>query len=119
MYLIKVESSFSAAHNLNDYHGTCERLHGHNWRVEAVFAYRMLEKSGKAIDFTKAKAQLKAALADFDHAYLNKVKALKGVNPTSENIARFIYGRIKKLNHHIDSVSVWENEGSCATYSKK
>ncbi len=118
MYEIKVKTDFSAAHNLKDYKGKCEKLHGHNWVVEAVFAYDSLKADGMAIDFRDAKRLVKKATEKFDHSYLNKVGGLKGVNPTSENVARHIYDSVKKKNLRIKSVSVWENDRSCATYSK-
>lgn len=118
MYEIKVKTEFSAAHNLKNYKGKCEKLHGHNWVVEAVFAYGSLKADGMAIDFRIAKRLVKKATEKFDHSYLNKVGALKGVNPTSENVARFIYDSVKKKNSHIRSVSVWENDRSCAVYSE-
>ena len=55
MYEIKVKSSFSAAHNLRNYRGKCENLHGHNWNIEAIFAYKSLSKDGMAVDFKEAK----------------------------------------------------------------
>ena len=116
MYEIKIRSSFSAAHNLRNYHGKCENLHGHNWKVEAVFAYDMLDKDGLAVDFKDAKSMLKKVLEEFDHSYLNKTGAFKRVNPTSENIAKFIYDKLQDKDRHIYSVSVWENDNSCATY---
>ncbi len=116
MYEIRVRANFSAAHNLKDYHGKCEHLHGHNWLVEAVFAYRTLDKSGLAIDFRIAKAALKNITESLDHSYLNKLKFLGGKNPTSENIAKFVFDRLKKKIKTLKSVSVWENEGSSATY---
>lgn len=119
MYEIKVKTDFSAAHNLKDYHGKCERLHGHNWFVEAVFGYKTLAKDGMAVDFKIAKGILKDAISDLDHAYLNELKSLKGINPTSENIAKFIFDRVKSKNKNIRSIAVWENERSCAVYSEK
>jgi len=116
MFEIKVKANFSSAHNLENYHGKCEKLHGHNWIVEAVFAYESVDKDGLAIDFRLAKEQLKNILEGLDHAYLNELKILKGMNPTSENIARFIYEEIRKKNKAIAHISVWENESSCATY---
>lgn len=116
MYEIKIQSSFSAAHNLRNYRGKCEKLHGHNWKVEAVFAYGSLDKDGLAIDFKDAKAMLKDVLKGLDHSYLNEEGDFKDINPTSENMARFIYSALKKKDEHIKSVSVWENENSCATY---
>jgi 6-pyruvoyltetrahydropterin/6-carboxytetrahydropterin synthase len=116
MYEIKIKSSFSAAHNLRNYRGKCENLHGHNWNVEAVFAYPSLDKDGLAVDFKDAKAILKEVLSAFDHKYLNETGFFKTANPTSENMAKFIYDELKKKDSHISSVSVWENENSCATY---
>ena len=118
MYEIKVRSHFSSAHNLENYHGKCEKLHGHNWNIEAVFNYKDLDKDGIAVDFRDARGALKDILEGLDHSYLNELKILKGMNPTSENIARFIYSELKKKNGKIKSVAVWENESSCATYSE-
>lgn len=116
MYEIKIQSDFSAAHNLRNYHGKCENLHGHNWKIEAVFAYKSLGKDGMAVDFKEVKGLLKATLEKLDHSYLNKFGIFKKLNPTSENIAKFIYEDISKNNKNIALVSVWENESSCATY---
>jgi 6-pyruvoyltetrahydropterin/6-carboxytetrahydropterin synthase len=118
MYEIKVKANFSSAHNLRDYRGKCEHLHGHNWVVEAVFAYRSLGAGGMAVDFKDAKRLLTGAIGELDHSYLNDLLHFKKTNPTSENIAKFLYSRIKKHNKRIRSVSVWENENSCATYSQ-
>ncbi|MDD5496577.1 MAG: 6-carboxytetrahydropterin synthase QueD [Candidatus Omnitrophica bacterium] len=117
MYEIKIKASFSSAHNLKNYHGKCERLHGHNWVVEAVFAYGELDKNGLAIDFRKAKALLKRVTDRLDHGYLNDIPFFKRSNPTSEIIARFIYDSLKKKNKNVKQISVWENESSCAVYS--
>ena len=96
MYEIKVKTDFSAAHNLKNYHGKCEHLHGHNWVVEARLVYKALGSDGMAVDFKKAKRTLNEAVGSLDHAYLNEVRDLKNINPTSENIAKFIYDRVKK-----------------------
>jgi len=118
MYDIKVRASFSAAHNLKNYHGKCERLHGHNWAVEAVFSYESLGKDGMAVDFRIAKAALKEVVEKLDHSYLNELKILKKINPTSENIAKFIYDGVKKKIGDLKSIIVWENENSCAVYTE-
>lgn len=116
MYEIKIKTSFSAAHNLRNYRGKCEKLHGHNWIVEAHFAYKSLGKDGIAIDFREAKRILRGVTERLDHSYLNELEILKNINPTSEKIAKFIYGALKKKNRNLKSVSVWENEDSSATY---
>lgn len=118
MFEIKVKGNFSAAHNLRNYKGRCERLHGHNWVVEAVFRYKALGENGLAIDFKLAKNALGSSMEELDHSYLNELAFFKKVNPTSENIAKFLYDGIKKEINNISSVSVWENENSCATYAE-
>ena len=116
MFEIKVRCDFSAAHSLRNYEGKCERLHGHNWIVEASFGYKKLDKDGLAVDFKTAKAALKSAIEPFDHSYLNELPNFKKVNPTSENIAQLVYDSIKKKMASISSVAIWENEKSCAVY---
>lgn len=116
MYEIKVNARFSAAHDLKKYKGRCEHLHGHNWIVEAVFVYDRLGQAGMAVDFRIAKKLLRDVTDRLDHTYLNESRYTKALNPTSENIARFIYDSVKRKNSHLARVSVWENENSCATY---
>ena len=116
MYEIKVKANFSSAHNLRNYHGKCEHLHGHNWVVEAVFVYAKLDKDGMAIDFHDAKALLRGVLEKLDHSYLNELEDFKKTNPTSENIAKIIFDTIRNSCPEIASIAVWENENSCATY---
>ena len=118
MFDIKVKCDFSAAHNLRNYEGKCERLHGHNWIVEATFRYASLDENGLAVDFKIAKAVLKEAIEPLDHSYLNELQFFKKINPTSENIAKFIYDSMKKALESVHSVAVWENEKSCAVYSE-
>jgi len=118
MYEIKVKSDFSSAHNLRNYSGKCEKLHGHNWIVEASFRYKNLDKAGLAVDFRIAKKALKEITEELDHAYINEIESFKSTNPTSENIAHFIYGRLRKKIKNVHSVAVWENENSCAVYSQ-
>ena len=116
MYSIKVEGNFSSAHNVRRYKGDCEQLHGHNWKVEAVVAKGGLEKTGMVIDFKELKFRLDEVLEKLDHKYLNNIPYFKKVNPTSENIAKFIYDNLKAHIRSLKSVTVWENPTSSATY---
>ena len=118
MYEIKVKASFSAAHNLKNYKGKCERLHGHNWLVEGVFSYESLGKDGMAVDFRIARRAVKKVVEKLDHSYLNDLNILKKINPTSENVAKFIYDSVKKKIVNLKSITVWENENSCAMYTE-
>jgi 6-pyruvoyltetrahydropterin/6-carboxytetrahydropterin synthase len=90
MYLLTVKADFAAAHALRDYGGSCERLHGHNWLVEATAAARKLDHRGLALDFGELKAELRRLLERFDHRMLNEVPPFDECNPTSENLARHL-----------------------------
>jgi 6-pyruvoyltetrahydropterin/6-carboxytetrahydropterin synthase len=117
MYTIKVEASFSSAHNLRGYKGKCEDLHGHNWKVELAAAKNKLDKLGMVADFRFVKDKLNIVLERLDHKYLNNLAYFKKVNPTSENIAKYIYDCLKAQIAGLKSITVWESENSSATYS--
>ncbi len=116
MYEISVEDTFDAAHCLREYEGSCRQLHGHTYRVCAAFRYNDVEKTGMAFDFKLAKKELRTALDYLDHKYINELPEFSVKNPTAENIAKFVYDRIKKSISHLHHVSVWETPTSCATY---
>ena len=118
MFKIKVISTFNAAHRLRAYKGKCERLHGHNWKVKAVVCSQTLDKLGMVMDFKILKKRLDTVLAYLDHGYLNDKKEFKKTNPTSENIAKFIFDKLSKNVKDLRSISVWETDTSCATYTK-
>lgn len=119
MYSVKVEAYFSSAHNLREYKGRCEELHGHNWKVELTVAQGKLDKAGMVADFKRLKEKLNKVLDILDHKYLNNLDYFKKVNPTSENIAQYIYKRLKDQISGISSVTVWESENTSATYYVK
>ena len=118
MYEIEVFLNFSAAHRLRGYKGKCENIHGHNWKVGVTVSSDKLDKIGIVADFRDVKKQLKDVLEKLDHKNLNSLAYFKKINPTSENLARFIYEKLKK-RLPVSSVSVWETDGSKATYSEK
>jgi len=118
MYSLRVEGSFSAAHNLRGYKGKCEELHGHNWRVKLCVKSKELDNIGMLLDFKYLKKKLNAVLEKMDHKYLNKLSSFKRVNPTSENIAKYIYNELNPCIPLLDSVTVWENNSSSATYEE-
>jgi 6-pyruvoyltetrahydropterin/6-carboxytetrahydropterin synthase len=120
MYEILIKGDFSSAHNLRGYKGRCEELHGHSWKVEARFEKEGLNDIGISVDFVALKSRLKYILKKLDHTHLNKIEVFKTINPSAENIARFIYTKlkssIKEKGLFLKSLSVWESETSCATY---
>ena len=119
MYSVRVRTHFSSAHNLRGYKGKCEDLHGHNWHVELVARAEELDKTGMVVDFKDLKGALKECVAELDHTNLNELEYFRNVNPTSENIARYVYDRISERAKGIavKEVTVWETDSSSATYS--
>ena len=118
MYEIKVTEEFSGAHNLRNYKGKCEDLHGHNWKVEVLVESKTLNSQGMIMDFKDLKEELREILSSIDHKYLNDISYFKKTNPTSENIARFIHDKLSKAVKKKIKVSVWETENSSASFSK-
>lgn len=103
---IYVETHFSAAHSLRDYPGDCARVHGHNWMVAVFIKCRELNEIGIGIDFREIKRAVKDLLNNFDHCYLNDLQPFHKLNPTSENMARYLYEMLSdKINSDVVSVS--------------
>ena len=119
MYEVLVKSEFSAAHMLRGYKGKCENMHGHNWAVEAAVSSTTLNKGGLLLDFRVLKDRLEKILSRLDHKNLNKIAYFKKHNPTSENIAKYIFDMLVKNGIGPYRVSVWESDTSCATYYGK
>ena len=119
MFELIFETHFAAAHNLRGYQGSCERLHGHNWKVVVYLRAVKLDRLGMVIDFREAKAITGRLLDDLDHRYLNEVGPFKTENPTTENVARWIFDELcKLLPQHITvhKVTAWESEHCGASY---
>ena len=121
MYEVTIRKSFSAAHLLREIGGKCEELHGHNFMVEVSVAADSLNEEGLLIDFRLLKRWTDEILDELDHKYLNEIDCFKGINPSSERIARFIYegidkkARMAKVN--LTRVTVWESENARVSYS--
>ena len=96
MYRLSAQHRFSAAHALREYQGPCCQLHGHNYTVEVRLAGTELDALGMLVDYHEVKEALTKAIEPFDHAYLNDLPEFADTNPTSENIARVLYSRVKE-----------------------
>jgi len=119
-YELFIQADFSAAHNLREYKGKCERLHGHNWRVDLRLAGDRLDAEGLLLDFTEAKRILREILDPLDHRYLNEVPPFDRLQPSSENIARTIAEAVAErfpAGVRVVSVTAWESDRCAATYS--
>jgi 6-pyruvoyltetrahydropterin/6-carboxytetrahydropterin synthase len=120
MFEISTEGSFSAAHHLNRYDGPCEQVHGHNWQVRAVVRCETLNPIGIGIDFRTLKAALSDILKELDHSDLNALFEKKNQNPSSENCALYIFGKLEGILSNDDCtvvrVEVTETPGNTAAY---
>ncbi|OEG69242.1 hypothetical protein ATZ36_02295 [Candidatus Endomicrobiellum trichonymphae] len=119
-YKLSGTRSFSSAHCLREYKGRCENLHGHNWKIRAAFYGTELDDTGMLIDFTYIKMHLNEIINYLDHKFLNEIVPFDRVNPTAENIAAFVLGRLKDIetkNAKVCEVEVWESESSSVVVS--
>ena len=119
MYTVKVRSHFSSAHKLRGYKGKCEDLHGHNWRVEVAVSSDKLDEIGMVVDFAELKKAVNECISELDHKDLNELEYFRKFNPTSENIARYIYAKLAPgiSGADVREVTVWETDTSSATYT--
>jgi len=120
MFEITVYSHFSGAHRLRHLHSRCENLHGHNWKIEASVVSNRLNREGIVIDFGVLKEKIETILKTLDHTYLNDLPYFSKREPSSENIAKYIFDRLKKeLTRYparLKRVTAWESDTASATY---
>ncbi len=119
MYTLRIEGKFSAAHYLKHYHGKCENLHGHNYRVRVYAEGSELDEGGMLIDFGILKKSLKEILNEFDHCLLNETEAFAKIEASAENIARIIFERLQEKlpRAPLSRVEVFETDVNMAAYS--
>ncbi len=129
MFEVRVQDDFAAAHFLKDYHGKCENLHGHNYKVYVHVQGKTLDEGGMLLDFTVLKKALKEVLSVIDHTNLNDIKEFND-NPSAERIAMFIYKNLLKVllkegldlskssksGTYVSKIDVFETEKNRARY---
>ena len=118
MFELAIKGDIASAHFLRGYEGKCKNLHGHTWNIEVTIASGQLDAIGMVADFAVLKKQLKEFLTAIDHVCLNDLPYFQEVNPTTENIAKYIYVRFTKVIDPlaIKTVQVWESETSSVMY---
>lgn len=119
-YELLVRTEFAAAHRLHGYDGDCERLHGHNWKVDVVLRGERLDGLGMVVDFRDAKRLIQEVLEEFDHQNLNELPRFETANPTTENIARAIFEALAERLPEglaVARVTAWESDQCGASYS--
>jgi 6-pyruvoyltetrahydropterin/6-carboxytetrahydropterin synthase len=120
MFDIFIKTHFSAGHHLRDYPGNCEHPHGHNWNIKVTVRAAELDDLGMGIDFRTLKDAANKALDTLDHRDLNEHPNFKTINPSSENIAVYIFNKLKgplsSDRYQLYSVTVGETENTGVTY---
>ena len=121
-YTVSKEQDFAAAHFLRQYHGQCEQLHGHNYTVRVHAGCDELDAEGMVVDFTQLRDAMREVLGRFDHQLLNEVPPFDQLNPTVENLARYIAeevaARIDNNRVRVIACEVWETQRNCTTYRR-
>jgi len=120
MFHIFIKSHFSAGHHLREYPGNCERPHGHNWKVEVTVKADSLDNLGMGLDFKALKNEVNKVLDTLDHHDLNEHADFQSINPSSENIAVYIFNNLQNIlstdRYGVHSVTVRETDNSGVTY---
>jgi 6-pyruvoyltetrahydropterin/6-carboxytetrahydropterin synthase len=122
MFEVSVDETFAAAHALRGYKGKCENLHGHNYKVRVTLAGPELDSVGLLYDFVHLKQVIQSVIRGLDHHYLNEMKPFDEINPSAENISKYIYDEAAKQMKSapngatIASITVWETDVTAATY---
>ena len=121
-YTLKIVTDFAASHALRNYEGACQRMHGHNWKVEVEVIATKLDDVGMGVDFKVIKRATNDVLDGLDHYHLNDIPPFDKINPTAENIAAFIYQNvaqiINKPHISVSAITVWETERACVRYTE-
>ncbi len=120
MFDIFVKTHFAGAHHLRDYPGDCENPHGHNWKVNVTVRATELDQLGMGIDFKVLKTIVKQAVDKLDHRDLNNMPIFSNINPSSENIATYLFSELKgPLTHErysLYSIEILETDSSGLIY---
>ncbi|OAT81347.1 6-carboxytetrahydropterin synthase QueD [Desulfotomaculum copahuensis] len=121
MYQLSVTKRFAAAHRLSNYQGQCANLHGHTWQLEVTVKGEKLDANGMLLDFKALKEMVGRVIKELDHQYLNELPSFNRINPTAENLARYISGRLRVLlapELQLALVRVWESPDAWAGYTE-
>lgn len=111
--VVEKEVRFESAHLLPYYDGPCRNLHGHSYRLVLAVEGKVEPKSGILVDFYELEEIVqKEVLDQVDHKYLNDFIE----NPTAENIALFIWGRLKGGLPGLKEIRLYETSDSCVIF---
>lgn len=121
MYTIAITTHFAASHQLNGYEGICRALHGHTWKIQVSVQTEKIDSVGISFDFKELKDMTNAIIGRLDHKHVNDVPPFDTINPTAENLARYIYNELRgglPADVGMKEVTVWESDGYALTYTE-
>ena len=121
MYNIFIETHFAASHQLHGYDGPCKTLHGHTWKVRVEVKTDHTNDIGISYDFKDLKSLTQSVIQRLDHQHINGIPPFDSMNPTAENLARYIFEEIKRLlpdHARMHEVTVWESATYAVSYSE-
>ena len=118
MFIVSYETQFPAFHAVRGYKGKGEPSHEHNWRAEVRVKSDVLDQIGIAFDFEELKKETENLVSRLKQKNLNELKEFQEINPTAENIAKWLYSELQqKLNGiKLEEVRIWESEGCSVVY---
>jgi len=139
MYTLKKLFSVPIGHRLSKHCGLCKNIHGHNLKIEVVVKAEVLNDNDMVIDFSDLKVMVTDILDLFDHTtivnsydtetidfleragYRIETISKDNVDPTAEVFSKYLFDLLRMQCYGqlymIKEVTVWENDGSAATYS--
>lgn len=121
MFEVSVEQTFAAGHALRNYHGKCENVHGHNYRVQITVQGDELNEIGLLVDFIELKRLMGQVVDYLDHRFINDLPPFDVLNPSAENLAKYFHDQVSgdlrnDVPVRISEVKVWETDTSLAVY---
>jgi 6-pyruvoyltetrahydropterin/6-carboxytetrahydropterin synthase len=121
MFEVTIEETFAAGHALRNYRGKCENVHGHNYRCQVTVEGAELDSIGLLVDFVELKKTVHAVLDRLDHQWLNDFPPFNVLNPSAENMARYIYEQVveglkPREGVRVAAVKLWETDTASAVY---
>ena len=121
MFEVSAQQTFAAGHALRNYHGKCENVHGHNYRVQVTVSGEQLNAAGLVVDFVELKRLMSEVIERLDHRFLNDVAPFDVLNPSAENLAKYFWDQISgalksDVPVEVSEVRVWETDTSIAVY---
>ena len=124
MFEVTIEDTFAACHALRNYRGKCENVHGHNYRCQVTLEGDQLDAIGLLVDFVEMKRVVHAVLDRMDHQWLNDFPPFDVLNPSAENMVKYIHDEVKqglsiREGVRVGAVKLWETDTASATYRER